>query len=150
MSLPTFTEARDEILGLLKTAWDAGTPALNSGQVVRMEWPGVVQPTAPPADAPYARPAIRHGRGAQRTLGTVGNRRFTRIGLVTVQVFAPISRGGGLSLAESLGIIARDAFEGVGTASGIWFRNVRIQEIGADDIWQQFNVIAEFEYDEIK
>ena len=75
---------------------------------------------------------------------------MTRLGLVSVQSFSPLSEGGGLSLAQKSAIIARDTFEGVGTASGIWFRNVRIQEIGATGTWYQMNIIADFEYDEIR
>lgn len=150
MSLPTFDSARDEILGLFKTQWDAETPAVNGGNVPRVEWPGVDSGSPPPAGAAWARIVVRHATSRQTTFGETGNRRFTRPGLVTVQVFAPTADGIGLSLAEKLAIIARDAFEGRGTASGIWFRNVRITEIGPDGTWYQMNVLAEFQYDELR
>ncbi len=150
MSLPNFTTARDEILGLFKAAWDAGTPPINGGEVVEVRWPGVDAGDPPPADKAWARIMVRHGTSRQSTFGPTGGRRFTRPGLITVQVFAPNSGGNGLSFAEKLGIIARDAFEGRGTASGIWFRNARIQEIGPDGAWYQMNVLVEFEYDEMR
>lgn len=150
MSLPTFDSARDEIFGLFRTYWSAQTPALNSGQAIRVEWPGVDSQTPPPADKPWARIIARHVTSRQATFGPSGERRFTRPGLVTVQIFTPVSAGGGLSLAEKCAIIARDAFEGRGTASGIWFRNARIQEGGQDGTWQQMNVTVEFLYDELR
>lgn len=150
MSLLTFDSARDEILGLFKTDWDANTPAANGGQVPTVRWPGVDAGSPPPSDGPWARIVVRHATSRQSTFGETGNRRFTRPGLVTVQVFTPLTAGGGLSLAEKLAIIARNAFEGRGTASGIWFRNVRIQEIGEDGTWYQMNVLAEFQYDELR
>lgn len=150
MTLPTFDGARDEILGLFNTKWTTDTPALNGGAPIRVEWPGVDAGDPPPADKPYARITLRHTTSRQATFGPTGGRRFTRPGLITVQVFTPLSGGQGLSLAEKCAIIARDAFEGRGTASGIWFRNARIQEIGPDGTWYQMNVLVEFVYDELR
>lgn len=150
MSLPTFDSARDEILGLFKTYWDAETPGVNGSVIPDVDWPGVGLPSVPPAAAAWARIRVKHATSRQTTFGTTGNRRFTRPGLVSVQVFSPLDKGIGLSLAEKLAIIARDAFEGRSTATGIWFRNVRIQEIGPSDAWYQMNVIAEFQYDELR
>lgn len=149
MSLPTFTTARDAIQGLFWAAWQLLAPAQNGGALPEVQWQGVEEEPAD-ATAPFARVTIRHGTSRQSTFGHTGARRFVRPGIVTVQVFSPISRGGGLTLAQNLAIIARDAFEGVGTADGIWFRNVRIQEIGLSGAWFQMNVTAEFEYDEMR
>lgn len=145
---PTYESAMDEILGLFSTYWNAQTPAVNSGSVPAVAWPGVE--FTPPVNAPWARITVKHNTSRQVTFGEPGQRRFLRPGLVTVQVFTPVSAGGGLSLVAKLGIIARDAFEGRGTATGIWFRNARIQEVGDDGTWHQHNVVVEFEYDEVR
>lgn len=150
MSLPTYPSAVDELLGLFKAHWDAETPALNGGSPVHVEWPGVDSGSPPPPDKPYARVRVRHTSSQQLTFGPVGSRRFNRPGFVTVQVFAPLTRGFGLTFAENLAIIARDAYEGRGTASGIWFRRSTVQDIGEDGTWHQMNVVVEFEYDEMK
>ncbi len=150
MTLPTFITARDEILGLFKAAWDANTPVLNGSVVVPVQWPGGAVYEPPDATKPFARIKIQEGPSPQRTFGRPGQRRFTRPGLVTVQVFAPVSVGGGLSLGSNLATIARNAYEGIGTASGLFFRNCRIQEIGNSGAWEQINVTAEFEYDEVR
>ena len=68
-----------------------------------------------------------------------------------VQIFVPLSLGEGLLLDSKLAIIARDAYEGQRTVSDIWFRNVRINEVGSSsDAWFQTNVLAEFFYEELK
>lgn len=150
MSLPTFDSARDEILGLFWDDWEANTPALNGGQAPVVRWPGVDSGDPPPADAAWARITVQHATSRQSTLGEPGNRRFSRPGLVTVQIFTPLSAGGGLFLAEKLAIIARNAFEGRGTPSGIWFRDVRVQEAGVDGSWYRMDVRVGFEYDELR
>lgn len=145
---PTLSSARDEMLGLFNDYWTANAPAANGGVLPKVAWPG--KPFVPDATKPWARITVRHATSRQVTFGPPGSRRFLRPGLVTVQVFTPISAGGGLSLAEKLGIIARDAFEGRGTASGIWFRNARLQEVGDDGTFEQMNMVVEFEYDEVR
>jgi hypothetical protein len=67
---------------------------------------------------------------------------------VTVQVFVP--NGQGVTLADRLCKIAAEAFEGRHTPGGVWFRNVRMREVGPDGPWVQHNVVAEFTYDELK
>lgn len=146
----TYSEGLNVARRLFWNAWRARTPGVNGGKVPEVRWPGVTKDTSPPTTEAWARFTIRHGRDGQRTLGSTGNRRFGRSGIITIQVFTPLVAGGGLSLAENLAIIARDAYEGVGTPEGVWFRNVRITEVGDEGAWHQDNVIAEFEYDEIK
>ena len=150
MSLPTFSQARDEIQALFQSAWNANSPALNGGTAPRVEWDGVSDGTSRDPAKPYAAVFVRHSGSSQATLGRVGQRRFNRRGLVVVQVYTPINNRVGLSLAESFAIIARNAYEGVGTSSGIWFRNTRINEIGPDKSWYRMDVLSEFEYDELK
>lgn len=150
MALPTLPEAKDEMFGLFKTKWEADTPAINGAVAIPVQWPGVDKQAPPAADGAYAAIFIKHGQSRQATLGETGNRRFTRTGLIIVQCFAPISRGDASTFAENAAIIARDAYEGVGTDSGIWFRNARVTEIGSDKTWYQFNMVVEFQYDELK
>ena len=148
--LPTLDSARDEILGLFNVKWAADTPAINEGVAIPIEWQGVDSGSPPDPNAPFCRVTVNHATGQQSTFGAVGERRFTRSGVVTVQIFAPLSAGGGLSFAVKAAIIARNAYEGIGTDSGIWFRNARIQEIGPSETWHQINVVTDFFYDELR
>jgi hypothetical protein len=136
----TFTEARDDILTLFKTAWDT-----TGYTVVYDDLPGDI----PDTSTPWARVTVRHQTGRQQTLvNDVGQRKFLREGVIIIQIFIP--SGEGLSLIDSLAKIVADAFEGKSTTSGVWFRNVRLNEIGADGNWFNANVLIDFEYNELK
>lgn len=150
MSLLTLDAAHDEILTLFRTAWEAYAPGVNGGTAPRVEWPGMDSGSPPPANVSWARIRVREAISRQTTLAPAGQRRFTRPGIVTVEVYVPIAGSRGLSLLQQLAIIARNAFEGVGTASGLWFRGTRILDVGADRSWNRMNVTAEFQYDEMR
>ena len=46
--------------------------------------------------------------------------------------------------------MVRDALQGKTTASQIWFRNPRINEVGEDRDWFQVNATIDFNYDELR
>lgn len=138
MSL-TIAQARDEMLTLFKTAWDA------NGLVGDVAVPVVYWdvPHDPPDADYWARVTLRHFTGGN---DAIGNRLFVRTGTITVQIFT--IHGEGLSNADALGKVAVDAFQGQATTGGAWFRNVRLNEVGQDGKWFQNNVLADFEYTE--
>lgn len=142
----TRTQARDEILTQFKTVWDAGPES--TGVLVR--YPDA--PSDPPStQVPWVRMTVQHNpTGGQVTLrGAIGERRFRRFGIVTVQVFTIF--GEGMVLADRLSEIVQGAFEGVRTSpGGVIFRAVNAVEIGKSKEWFQTNVLAQFEYDEVK
>lgn len=154
----TYEEARDYILDKFKAAWDA--PAVKSlmqsggyGNVTpEVEYQNVKQDKNPlsSGNKPWARAVVRHATGEQRSMGSPGNRIFTRRGVVTIQIFVPVGKQG-LVLADRLGKVAADAFEGEETSTGnVWFRNTTYREVGVDGNWFQVNALAEFEYDAVK
>lgn len=146
MSL-TPEQARDDILTAFAAAWASKTPAVNGGAVPPVKYDQVAS-SEPPQDTPWARVTVMHATGTQRSMGTVGSRLFSRTGVVTVQVFVP--GGQGLALADRLGKIALDAFEGQHTPGDVWFRDATLREVGPDGPWWQTNVVATFAYDEQK
>lgn len=91
---------------------------------------------------------IRHASGRQASLGGVGNRDFERLGTAVAAIFVPIGKG--LSESYDLAKTVADAYEGVQSPNGVWFRNVRIQEIGRDGQFHQTQVLVEFAYYETK
>lgn len=140
----TQAQARDEILTFFKVAWEADAESVN---VPIYYWD--VKKDGPTQGSPFARITVRHLNGVQATLADqVGNRKFERNGVITVQVFTPF--GGGLVKNDALAKVASDAFEGKATQNQIWFRDVTINEIGQDEAWFQTNVTANFTYDEQK
>lgn len=136
----TFAQARDEILTLFKTAWDA------TGHEAFYE---DVKKQRDNTQDPWAWVILRHATGGQTALnGNAGERMFSRLGFVQVSVYTAI--GGGLQDSYDLAKVVADAYEGASTSGGVWFRNVRINEIGRDGEFFIVNVIVDFEYDEVK
>lgn len=104
----------------------------------------------PPDAAFWARLTVRHSDSRQDTLGKTGNRRFTRLGSVFVQVFT-LANEGGRAASDVLAETVRGIFEGVSLAgTTVRFTSVSISEIGPDGKWYGQVVEAAFEYDEIK
>lgn len=138
----TFAQARDQILALGTTAWQAHN-----------DYPLLFDDSAseeiPKTSTPWARMTIRHESGEQDTLSNpLGNKLFSRRGVLIVQLFTP--RGKGLQSADTLAKVFMDAYEGKSTSGGVWFRNARYREIGPDGNWYQTNVTLDFEYTELK
>jgi hypothetical protein len=151
----TVTEARDAIMATFRTAWLADPATL----AYPVKWPDVAQGEFPPKTQDsdgnplaWARIVINHnpGAGGQGNLsGDTGQRRYERFGNVIVSLFAPI--GDGMAKADEMVRVAMQAFEGVRTAgTGIVFLRVRFAEIGPDGAYTQVNVLADFEYDEVR
>jgi hypothetical protein len=142
MSDLTFTEARDEIHTLFKTAWDAG--AETAGQPVLYADSKTQVPKTNDADNNpdlWAKITVQHSGGSN---AVIGNGLFDRIGVVTVQVFTAL--GTGLSIGDNVYKIVADAYEGKTTPGGVWFRNVSVNEVGPEGEWYQTNITADFEY----
>jgi hypothetical protein len=140
MTSLTHKEAVDSMLALFKAAWDTtGFIAL---------YPNVAGDIPTGTDG-WARVNIIHSDEEQASLsGALNTTRFRRDGGLTVQIFT--KSGEGLSNGHALTKIVQDAFEGQSTSDGIWFRNVRVNEVGPDGDWYQINVLVDFTYDEIK
>jgi len=151
----SFTAARDDIMGVFLTAWTAGAleaqifyedtgraPLESSGQA---DFEFDTNKGGNPRTWIYA--TVQHYTGRQTTIGN-GLRRFERTGAFRAEIYT--ARGTGLSLSDAACKVVADAFEGQKSPSGIWFRNVRMDEIGPDGVWFRVDVIAEFRYDERK
>lgn len=134
----TFDEARDVMLTTFLTAWKPlGFP------VVWTDVPGSV----PNGSTVWARVVLRHATGGQGSLsGDTGKKRWRRAGTLFVQVFSPV--GDGSSAGYSAAQTVVDAFQSAKDC--VWYRNIRMNEIGADGSFEQFNVLVDFTYDEVR
>lgn len=142
--MPNITQARDEILTRFRTEWLAD--GISSPVPLTFE---DFESDLASGNAPWARVTVRHATGEQATLTDgSGKNRFRRTGTVFVQIFTPF--GDGLSKADALATIAARAFEGKETPLHVWFRDVRYVEVGRDGQFYNVNVLADFEYDEVK
>jgi len=138
MSL-TFKEATDDMNTIMKTVSDA--------ESFPVHWANRKTPRDTTED-PFVEFMIRHAGGQQDTLGGIGHRSFIRVGTAVARVFTPTGKG--LSSAYDLAKSIVDAYEGVHSPNGVWFRNVRIQEMGTDGNFFELQVLIEFEYNETK
>jgi hypothetical protein len=98
----------------------------------------------------WVRFSFQHFTGRQASLaGLDGARRWNRTGLLTAQCFAPLVDGDAVNQATKLASLVRDGLQGKQTDKCVWFRNLRIAEIGVDKDWYNVNSYATFDYDEI-
>jgi hypothetical protein len=96
-------------------------------------------------DSAWVRLTILPGESRQVEMGNT--RRWRRAGLVVVQIFVPASSGTGL--AQELGDIVRDIFEGR-TVSGVIFRATSLNRTGIEGAWLQYNASTPFQDDELR
>jgi hypothetical protein len=133
----TDEQAEDVIFGIFKDAWDP-RPAVYD------DVPGNI----PTSESIWARASIRPATGRQSSLqGEQGNRKFTTEGTVMVQVFAPV--GDGSTACKLAAQEVRDAFRDARN-SGVWFRDARVNKVGASGAFTQFNVLVTYSYDETR
>ena len=141
----SFNEARDHMLKVFKDAWDpTGFPAIYPKKANEPDTGG----DTPSANV-WARATIRHADGFQASLtGPLEElKRHRRIGVVTIQVFGKV--GDGSTAAYDAAQIVANAFE-KSRDIPVWFRRVRINEIGTRGAFDQINVLANFTYDDVR
>lgn len=132
----TYSEARDAILLVFKDCWPY--------HAVYTDVPGSV----PSSEILWARATIRHAAGGQATLAGAQNvRRWDRSGTVIIQVFAPV--GDGSKAGYEAAQLVVDGFQ-ASNHSNLWFRNVRMCEMGTSGAFEQFNILATFFYDDVR
>jgi hypothetical protein len=135
----TYVDAVNDINKMMKTAWDT------TGYDIH--WDDVRTDRSLTNDS-WAVFVIRHATGTQDNLGGLGNRNFVRTGTAIASIFTPT--GNGLSNSYLLAKVVADAYEGKSSDNGVWFRDVRIQEIGRESQFYHLNVFIDFEYNETK
>jgi hypothetical protein len=149
--MTTHVDARDAMLGLFNTGWQAAAAIV--GAVPAIYWQDVTV-IAPPVTNAYWCRVSTQGVGEYQTTHKTGiapdnNRRYTSYGLLLVQIFCPTSVAGAGAKGRELAVLARNIFRGKATANDVWFRNARINEIPPEPNFYRFNVICEYQYDDI-
>ena len=146
----TYSNAIDEINAEFWNSWNSDKTVFIVGYVPDVRWQGVEEPSLPDGSKFWARVSIQTVFEEQTSLaGNESKKRYTSSGLVFVQIFCPKSNAQANEFGKKLSEVARNAFRGKSTAGAVWFRNVRINELSPEDLFYRFNVVAEFEYDEI-
>lgn len=133
----TFDEAVDTMMAVFKTVWDPRV-------AVYPDVPGSV----PPQDAVlWARAKIKHVTGRQGSLtGGLGTTVWERTGFIWIEVYSPV--GDGLKAGRDAAQEIVNAYQA--ERSGIWYRNIRMVEMGTDGAFERFDVKADFEYRDVR
>lgn len=137
MPYTSITAARDDILGVFKTAWDAS--AYSTTAVYYQDR------KKDPTDDNWVGVTIQHNDNDPVSIGPVPHR-FRQFGLLTFQLFTEL--GDGQTAADGMTDVLVNAYCGRNTgADKISFRNATPTEIGRSGKWFQTNVVIEFDYD---
>lgn len=151
--MPTdYINAQDEMFVLFLTAWNAQTDAV-IGYVPEVRFQNIVNPGKPDSSKYWARVSVQTVDERQTTLSSAvklePGRRYTTNGLIFIQVFAPLSDVAAGRNGQKLADIAKKAFRGKTTPGKVWFLNGRVQELPSEEQFARFNVVTEYQYDEL-
>lgn len=148
----TYIAAVDSMFLAINLAWKAGAAAI-VGYLPEVRWQGIENPDPPDASKYWARVSQqgvdRHQASLSNNVNGPDKRRFNSAGLIFVQIFAPRSDELGFQRGQGLAVIARDALSRHTADGEVWFRYARVNELPPEEQWHRFNVVAEYEYDEL-
>ena len=140
----TSQQAERECVTVFKTMADAAWASMEQ------RYDGNESNNPPPSDASWFRWTFQHTDGGQGSLANhEGKRRWRREGLIIVQCFGLLDAGG-KTLAQRMAESVRDAYQGIATPSGVWFRRATTGEVGIDGPHYQVNATIQFNYDEVR
>lgn len=145
--MTTILEAKDSICGAISEQWLLDDLSKN---ILIFYDKKTEDDAEKSSELPWARVTIKHfdsGFSNQSLTGSFGSRMYNRDGFVTIGIFTPIGKS--ISLDSGLVGIAMKAFEGK-HSDGVWYKNVRFNEVGITGSWFLTNVKADFNYSEYK
>lgn len=148
----TYEAASDEMFSLVKQAWDAGTIAI-VGYIPTLYWPGITESATTDGDKFSARITRATVKDIQSTLctnvGSNNQRRFTNYGFLQIQVKCPKSVAQAYVLGGRLAKLLQASLRKHDASGEVWFTNVRFHELPVKDLFYRFDVIADYQYDDI-
>jgi len=146
----TYSNAIDEINAMFWTDWNSVKTSDLAGYVPEVRWQHVEGVAPPDGSKFWARVSSQTAFEEQTALaGNDGARRYTASGIVIVQLYCPKSLSRAGEIGRKLAEVARNSFRGKSTSSSVWFRNARINELAPEENVYRFNIVAEFNYDEM-
>jgi len=147
----TYRQAVDDIFTLFAAKWNAETTAI-VGYIPVVQYQNIEAPGKIPTDKYWCRVSQKGIDEQQSSLSNSviapGNRNYSPIGLVFVQLFAPRSAHNAMLTLRALAEVARSAYRGKRSPNDVVFNRTRIVELDPDETFFSINVISEYEYDE--
>lgn len=145
-----YTTAIDSIFAFFMAAWNADTLAvLDEAPAIR--WQGKEEATLPDPSKYWVRISQQSIDELQKTYTAENSKkRFENNGIVFLQIFCPKTESNSFYIGRQLAAIGKSIFRGKSTSAGVWFRNVRIKELSSEESFHRFNVVAEYQFDEME
>lgn len=134
--MTTINQARKAIYDKFLADWGATTPFVMDNEEFDE-----------PQTAQWARLSVKGMPNSDLTLGRIGNRKFTREGILFIQIFVPAEEG--TSNGDALATQARNIFEGE-RVNGVWFTSMDVSEPGSDGKWYPYLIQGIFNYEQVK
>ena len=144
--------ARKEIFARIAGCW-AASDILDPMPELRFQ--GAEKPGLPGAEKYWARAstqlvATRNSAHIMSDEPGASPAEFLTTGLVFIQIFAPMKTVNSYAKGELLAELGQRMFMAANTNSGVWFRNPRINELSPDGSWYRWNVVSEYQFNQVK
>lgn len=145
--------ARKQIFTVVHTIWQDRAGAI-AGYIPEIRWQGVEEGALPGTDKFWMRVSTNNV-----TTNQVGHRTvepgvsdvvYRTVGFIVLQIFAPMKGADSYAKGELLSELGQAMFMARETPGSVWFRNPRIREIDNDGTWYRWNVIADYQFDQIR
>ena len=124
------------------------------GYAPEIRWQGVELGFLPGSDKFWMRVSTQGVASPQRghRMPQVGISKpvYDNLGFITLQIFAPMKSADSYEKGELLAGLGQGMFMASETAGSIWFRNPRIRELDNDGSWFRWNVIADYQFSQVK
>lgn len=147
-----YADAMDEIRQTFVDKWEAESASI-VGYIPEVRYANLEKKETSDGSKYWVRVSVQTASEEQSTLsnceGLPGQKRFTNFGIAIIQIFCPKSDVRSNELGEKLAMLSRNAYRGKATKGRVWFRNTRIQELAPEELFYRFNVVTEYEYDEL-
>jgi hypothetical protein len=140
----TGIEARNEMFGVLQTAWNVAVALLDPAptETPSIIWPGEAVPE-PDSALIYCTPNLEILTKNQKTLRRIQNKSlFETSAIFSTSIFAPKSDLTALSVALILGAAVEVAVSKASPSGCIWFRGARSGPANGTETQNQVNVVA--------
>lgn len=145
--------ARKQLFAKVQTCWDARANAI-VGYIPEIRYQGAEVGPVPSADKYWMRASTQtvsnHQRGFRMPEAGVSKVVYENIGIITLQLFAPMNSPEAYAKGELLAELGQGMFMASETGGSIWFRNPRIRNLDNDGTWWRWNVIADYQFSQVK
>lgn len=147
-------QARQEMFQRVNTCWAADSAAI-VGYVPEIRWQGVEEATPPGATKFWMRcgttnVTVRQSGHQMPDAPNGSPVVYDNYGFITLQIFAPMKGRQNWSKGELLSELGQRMFMAYETGGGVWFRNPRIRDLNNDGTFFRWNVIADYQFSQIK